>query len=352
MIRLLARLALAAAALWPALATAQQCGDTIYQSVTLQHDIVCPVNSPFGLRIGAPNVTLDLNGHAIVVPTAATTVLVGPGLLGRQCVLEPIGVEADRAAGALIRNGRILDNGPCGKAIGVRVFGSHGSTVQDLELEASRGLGVAIVASDDVTVELNRLLVPVGIRVLPDHVERRNSNRTMIRHNIMPVMAVPQLGLVEADDADAMEVRENVVEGASFIVTAGSGSDGIVIVHNTVKHHPSPHHPAIVPALWVTDSSNAYISENVIASTAGLAMFLNGNGHEVRDNHVSGRDHAIAIGIWAAASNIVVHANQLDTLNNTEAIWFGPHASLNDARGNRYGAVSAPVLDQGSGNIY
>src|SRR5436190_19948731 len=55
--------ALLAVSVDQALASHVQCGDVITRDATLDADLNCP---NYGLAISASNVTLDLNGHAIL----------------------------------------------------------------------------------------------------------------------------------------------------------------------------------------------------------------------------------------------------------------------------------------------
>ena len=64
-------------------ATHVQCGDTITTATTLDGDVVCPNGAPYGLRIGADNVLLRLNGYAVragsgTAPTPGSGIISGP----------------------------------------------------------------------------------------------------------------------------------------------------------------------------------------------------------------------------------------------------------------------------------
>lgn len=337
-----------AALLLPSIAKAQSCGDTLYADTTLQSDIRCPVNSAFGLRIAAPNVTLDLNGFSIIVPTDPIPFVWGPA-----CVGSTTGVEVIRASGVSIRNGRIIDNGSCRRADGIHAIFSDATAVYDLEFDTPGGVGIEIIGSRDSSITQNRFLAWIGVTLWASNAGRRllTPDRTLIRDNIMPATNLPRFGLVMAYDSDDTTIANNLIEGAAMLVHAVSGSDRLQVFGNDLMQNPGP--PTIygVPAIFVQSSLKARIQNNTIVSGAA-GMVLEGDGHVVLGNHVEGMDTAIELGRGTPASGIRLSENYLTTTNNGTGLWFWPAAISNDGSGNTFGSVTTPVRDQGAGNVY
>ena len=65
------------------------CGQTITKDFTLTEDFECPPGTPYAIRIGASNITLDLGGHKIT---------------GHATGNFSMGVAADWVSGITIRN--------------------------------------------------------------------------------------------------------------------------------------------------------------------------------------------------------------------------------------------------------
>ena len=97
------------------------CGDQVLADVVLQADLV---GCSTGLVVGADNVTIDLNGHAI---------------LG-QSTLVGSGIEAEGRSGVHVRNGRIS-----GFATGVQLFDTAVSSVERLVIR-NVGLGISVAS--------------------------------------------------------------------------------------------------------------------------------------------------------------------------------------------------------------
>jgi parallel beta-helix repeat protein len=142
-----------------------QCGDKITTDTTLHEDLVnCPNN---GIRIGADNITLDLNGHLIDGD--------GTSEEGER----GIGVENEHGNGVTVMHGsirqfdggvnlgnvrhnRMLDISAFNNTfVGIALFGSSRSVVRDSSGSSStkRGeeIGVGLVGSHHVRVLHNSL---------------------------------------------------------------------------------------------------------------------------------------------------------------------------------------------------
>lgn len=344
MIRWLVILALAAAAIVPAPSQAQRCGDTLYSSTTLRHDIVCPAGSPIGLRIGAPNVTLDLAGFSIVVQTD----IIFPHPFGWICTPTPTGIVVERASGVTIRNGRIRDVGACGRAVGLQIIASDASTIEDIEFSAARGTGIHGEGSSDLVVSRNHFDTPNAVWLRPDWRTGQRSDRARLVGNTMrPSHFSGGLFFLTADESEDTIAAHNIVEHTFSFVDARS-SDGMRIFGNSIKASGLG---GSLGAIAISNAQKALIEENWIDG-GDTGIRLDGYGHVVRHNHVSVADTAVILGAGLPALNVTVTGNFLTTTNKQTGILFYLQAEYNDGRGNQFGSVATPVLDQGIGNIY
>jgi large repetitive protein len=124
-----------------ALASHLRCGDTITADTTLDRDLVnCPNN---GIVIGADNITLDLNGHAID----------GDGQLTQDCGDDGIcddGVVNDGHSGVTIQGGSVRQF-----ALGVLVLGARHNRLLDLSVTRNMFPGLVVANSPRAQVEGN-----------------------------------------------------------------------------------------------------------------------------------------------------------------------------------------------------
>lgn len=114
---------------------ALSCGDTILTDTKLKNHLFdCPGD---GLIIGAPGITLNLNGKRITGSGDASTV----------------GVAIQGVADVTIRNGTIRN-------FGTQVFiqNSNGTQVRSMNLRGPGGFGLQVQFSNDVVVKFTRIL--------------------------------------------------------------------------------------------------------------------------------------------------------------------------------------------------
>ena len=148
-------------------ATHVQCGDTITTATTLDGDVVCPNGAPYGLRIGADNVLLRLNGYAVragsgTAPTPGSGIISGPDQDGLS------GVRIKRGAVQGFENGVDLggfqngvDLGPANDTtvfkvtvsgnplFGIDLVGDRNRVLRSVvEGMGERGRGIRLVGND------------------------------------------------------------------------------------------------------------------------------------------------------------------------------------------------------------
>ena len=203
---------LAAALAWSAGTTRAShvnCGDLITQSITLDSDLLdCPGN---GLVIGAPNITVNLNGHTI------------DGTSGSSGIDNFAG--HDRVT---IRNGTIQQF-----FSGVVFAGAQDSRLTNLTL-ASNGAGLALIFDSDNN-QVERCDVTgnnTGV-FLQSGSDRNTLSMNRIEDNVQAGVAI--------DGSDDNKLQRNDVNrnGGGGIVVTG-GSDRTRIEKNDLKNNGLP----------------------------------------------------------------------------------------------------------------
>ena len=346
-----ARLILASMALLPAVAVAQQCGDTLHQHTTLHADIVCPPDRPFGLRIATSNVRLNLNGHTIYVPTTLPQVMVP------VCVRTTTGILVEGADQVVIQGGRVVDDGWCSSANGIVFVESNFGAVLDMELKADRGYGVVLQGAADATIMGNSFSTMDGVVAEPYPVLGSASNRSdrvRITENRMNASSFQSRSFARLTGSSGTLIRNNEVLDADRFVYAWM-SEGLEIISNVSFGRGVPAAFGAWAAIAVAESDGALIEGNSIKG-GSVALMLFGNDHRVYANHLTGTVGAIMIGsnmpLSYASAQSRLHGNTLSSLNGGPGIWFAASATRNDARGNTFKRVRPDVLDQGSMNLY
>jgi parallel beta-helix repeat protein len=135
-----------------AAADAVHCGSIITRSTTLQADVgPCPSD---GLIIATSNITLDLGGHSVIgtftsqSPSPPTNIVDGEG------------IHLNNVSGVKVTNGSVYHF-----AVGVRLDGSSGNTISNLNVHdnigilptdaANNGDGIALYASNHNLIDHN-----------------------------------------------------------------------------------------------------------------------------------------------------------------------------------------------------
>ncbi len=332
-------------------AQAQNCGDTLSVNTTLSANLSCNAFTPFALRIDTPGVILDLNGHRI-------------DHSGR------VGVMIVKADGAAV--------------VGPGVIQGSGCFVSD---PGDPG-AIAIVASDDVTVE-GIELTNQGIAV-----SMLGASRSAIVGNVLREF---DIGIVAQDDAyTGRAARDNMIAGNKMIGGArcgelgvwvdGSTTSGTIIHRNSIRNTRD--------GFYINASENWLQSNTFYGRGGGMSggSFF-GLGVQIvegQDNHVTGNvfaKTAVGIHIWPGNSatnagsnyNVVVanriiasyigvavgHLGSQFPANAVEnrigdnqiysantGIYFAPGSFDNNGIGNGYNGVTTHVVDLGVGNLW
>lgn len=325
------RLLLSVAILFaPIAAKAQQCGSTIYASVSLRADLVCPPGSD-GLIVGADNLRIDLNGFSILGgATLGTTGISSTGFSGIK-VVGP---------------GRIA-----GFEVSVNVADGRYHEIREVDIAdavsrwpSSSGLALWMRSMRDSTVEKSR----IG-RMILDATASGVATGNRISGNDAEYIAL--VGF-EVCGNDVVGNDIHAVDTAAVLVNAGSGNR---ILGNSMTGHVD-----------LASATKTQVEDNTIQAprsgwTAWSGVVLGdyywyqGSGYArmpARDNFIRGNriyGGAFGITMTAGATRNTVAGNKIDGAR--VGFFFHQGAEDNDARGNWLN-VLVPGYDLGRGNLW
>lgn len=317
------------------------CGSVVTQSVTLQADVVCP---PYmdGLTVGASNITIDLNGYAIV---GSWNAFRSPHSYGSAIVSSSFD-------GVTITNGYIK-----GFTTPIVIVGGKGHLVYKMEARIDQSYPVILNGTSFSVVENNDFR---GIELSSSFASASVGNR----------ISGNRLGSGPGGGGGLLEVREcttyeNVVEGNT--ITGEPGQFPPVVVVRNQAHGINFTGNSIVGSVQFQGASNTFRKNRVSADpTASWAMGIfrdrsadpifckidEGMDNQVTDNQFSGGFHGIRVQSVSGAG--VAHDNLITrntfSRHSIGGIFFTVSAEDNNARGNHYSGLPFPVIDHGRGN--
>lgn len=313
-------------------AHAQVCGATLYRSVVLTADLVCPAGVD-GLVIGDHNLAIDLNGYAITTPTGTATrgirssgfdgikIFGGGKIRGFNISVMIVGGD----------NHEIRDIDAVGPGFGIWLRNTSGSVV-----EKSR-VGMVELGSDPgYSASANRI---VGNDADTISVWGCQTYKNVIEDNdIRPTNQFVAVSLAHGA-TDTQVIANRIVSGTVWV----GGVSGNQVAGNTIT---TAVHPA---TSWIY--AGVIIGEHP-SSCAGWAV-VPAVGNVVTGNAIVGAP----VGVLMAAGsrqNQVVHNKIYD--QRDVGLYFHANSDDNDARGNGYrsatGANAVPVTDLGRRNLW
>ncbi len=200
----------------PPRAVVVPCGAVLTTSARLAADVVCPGGQ--GLTLAADGIELNLNGHDLTGPGAASTLTTG------------VLVEAD---GVVVRNGRVS-----GWASGVRAgvdrdlrlaLQTSSATVRGVRLEGN-GTGAHAIDGGSLSVRGSRL-AGNGLGGYAYHRGRLLVEGSTAEGNDTGLFAY-------GDDRDGLVVRGSTVRGNRSSGVACGQSGDVVLERTTVQRNP------------------------------------------------------------------------------------------------------------------
>lgn len=323
-------LLLAAAIAAGASAHAQACGATLYGSVSLTADMVCPAGVD-GLVIGDHNLRIDLNGYAITSPNSVGTrgvrssgfngiKIVGPGrIMGFDT-----SVMIDGGDNHEIREIDADGVSTIGGRIAIWLHNTSGSVV-----EKSRVGVVDLGAYPGYSATANRI---VGNDADTINVWGCQTYKNVIADNAIHP-ATQFMAVALADGAKSNQVIANKI--VSGTVWLGGSSENLVadnIIMNAV--YPSwifagviiGHYPATCAGGAQVDAIHNVVSGNTITGgQVGVLMATGSRYNQIANNKLYDQ---LAVGLR-----------------------FDVNSDDNDGRGNGY-RVPIPVVDLGLRNLW
>jgi parallel beta-helix repeat protein len=197
------------------------CGDTITADTTLDSDLLnCPNN---GIVIGADDITLNLNGHAMT----------GNGELVEPCPPDEfcdVGIANDGHNGVTVRNGSVRRF-----AVGAFIFGARRNRVLDISASRNVFSGILLVESVRSAVRRNvasRNAGPdsgVGITLFESHNNRIAHNRVRRNHELALHLLRSDENLIRHNRTRRHQEGGILVEGDRNRIARNRTRDGILI---------------------------------------------------------------------------------------------------------------------------
>jgi hypothetical protein len=245
-----------------------RCGATIREDTTLQGDLNC--DGIYGIRIGAPGITLDLAGHSI---TAHSVSILNRGY-----------------DNVTIRNGSVgVDTR------GIVLEGVTGNLIRDVSLSGLIN-GIELTGSDDNRIVANDLL-SVGLEI------RNGSDGNVIRNNTLRgfegylwILNSTRNRVVDNLSRTSRETGIRLVNAAQSLISQNditavngrgvglSGSSSNTVADNVVHAEPNGSNPVAVEGVTLTDSDTNLILRNTILDATTAVRIVSGAGNEARRN--------------------------------------------------------------------
>jgi hypothetical protein len=307
----LAILAFSAIAAAPASAQPVSCGQVVTKSVKLDSDLLCPPSAdnpkPDALVIGAPGITINLNGHFVY---------------GYHFAIRNDGYDD-----VVVRNGRVA-----GDYESVHLADAERNTLRDLTLD---GLLFAVNGLD-----VNGLSL-IGSRT--NFVVGLSGDGIVVRNNAFTGgMATLRVA------GDGNSIVRNTSTGVEGAISAEGSNNRIA--WNTIT-------PSIDAGIYVNHGSGNAVDHNSITGSSArgsCGMLLDDvSGSVVHDNTVTYE----ATGIWlkSGAQNVFLHnhvakapANgQCPTYDTTESPQDGLHVDAAATGTVLWGNVASTMRDDG-----
>jgi parallel beta-helix repeat protein len=355
-----------------ALANHVECGDTVTQDTTLDSDLIdCPGD---GIVIGAPYLTLDLNGHTID-GVGESSLICNSGIQNGK--FDLCGPEISGHDGVTIRNGVIRDF-----FWGIIVFRAEGNRIERT-LTTRSGRGILMLGSDsqveDNVAAGNDAGIALGVnnRVEDNSVVGNRLGMSLLgdgnrlRRNSISDNTDTGLSVFTA----ANRIRENRVTGSGIgmligysnnrvsgnwvsendrgILLNGSEADGNLITRNSVSANASG-----IVMEFGADNNRIESNSTRGNQSEGIAIRLGFGSNGPSDGNVLLRNAAVGNG----TDGILVAATNADTLvkgniadrNGDDGIDVEDSrttVSHNTANGNGdLGIEAVPGVTDGGGN--
>jgi parallel beta-helix repeat protein len=291
--------------------TAVTCGQTITTSTKLGNDLnLCPGD---GLVVGAPNITLDLNGHSISAKDTGLPDLTCPYPTDAPSYGVNNGGGYD---GVTIKNGSVgaVFNG---FNDGVWLNDADDNTLQNLAVGGHMCMGIALLDSDRVQIVDNTISGPTyHTKCCGRNIYVETGTGDVIRNNTVIDGSHSGIQLWGTDDS---RVESNVVSGTEFDfgIELLFGSLNNQVIANSVSG------PILDGIVMAVGSSNNVVDRNTVSNMtaadpdpsdpgqfAAIEAIDRASGNQITNNQLlDNRPPGIAIGLPLSGSQGPSNAN-------------------------------------------
>ena len=310
------------------------CGQTITQNTVLDSNVgPCPDN---GIIIGANNITLDLNGHAV---------------FGTSAPEDGAGILLQGRTGVTVTNGQVmLFDG------GVVLEGGSGNTVTGIVAQENIGTrtteygdGIALFASSGNTIigNVTRHNGPYsGISLVG------NSDNNVVSRNVsegnniafdqtgggpgLPTGTMDDHGIrVEGPGVNGNRITNNVVSGNGLdgiLVFGFASNTGNIVTGNTARgngFHNKNHRRG---SGIIIGGGNSVVERNTSQSNAASGIRVNSTNNTIRSNTATNNALSVNQATLATGGAFDLLDIRLDCDNN---VW----------QGNTYGTRNTPCIN-------
>jgi nitrous oxidase accessory protein NosD len=266
---------------------AVECGDTITQDRKLTQDIInCDVT---GLIIGAPNVTLDLNGHRLdgigesndgVLNSAGHDGVTIKGS-GGSITGFGRGVEMNNAADAKVRGIEFRNNDSPNSAIGVFMSNASNALVTNnvvTDMKDPDAVAILFQGGSQAEVSENRITSIKGQSTRGVRLALGSLGVLVERNRISGAKGYG----IDVDDADSARILRNRVTGAKLrgVLITGDADGARVKRNNLVSNEDG----LLVDSNWV--GSDTRISANTARLSLEDGLEIDAPGAALRRNLV------------------------------------------------------------------
>jgi hypothetical protein len=251
------------------------CGQTITTDTKLDGDVAdCPGD---GIVIGAPNITLDLNGHVVDRR--------GPTDFGA-------GIRNPGYDGVTIKNGHVQQF-----SVGLRVEGASGITVSGLDVHAG-DTAVFLVGVENSRVENSGLTAAI----LGVYLGAGSRGNRIVRNSIFEShVAIYSAGTQEGDRAGGNRIFRNSTSSyADPGILLDTGTDDTAVEGNTVSYAEGNGIEVREPGPTPNRVGANTTTRNGKSGIAAVAPVIDLGGNQSRDNFGS----AQCVGVRCDASSI------------------------------------------------
>jgi parallel beta-helix repeat protein len=245
-----------------------RCGQTIKQDTTVQGDLHC--DTRYGIRIGAPGITLDLAGHSVSAHSVSILnhgyddVTIKNGSVG----VSTTGIDLQGVSGNLIRDVELS-----GLQRGIYLTGSDNNRIV-----SNRLLSVWISlqnGSDDNVIRDNTLLAYESFIAI------HNSSRNRVLSNV--ISNGQETGVV-LNLADHTLVSENDITAINGGGVGLTESDDNQVSDNVVHGRPNGENPIEVEGVRVTNSHRNLLLRNGFLDNTIAIHVVSGWANTLRRN--------------------------------------------------------------------